>query len=123
MENDYLQMTVQNLKQWIVNTKRLFKLNKEKVLTRKITDFLPSEKVTTDNSRREGKLKNNTITRNTLEITRQNNRAKIIGTDNSNHHFIDQINNNKQPNDRTNHTITETVPNLLHINISTGTIK
>ena len=114
-------MTVQNLKQWIVNTKRLFKLNKEKVLTRKITDFLP--RVTTDNSRREGKLKNNTITRNTLEITRQNNRAKIIGTDNSNHHFIDQINNNKQPNDRTNHTITETVPNLLYINISTGTIK
>ena len=38
-EKEYRKIPVQKLKQWIKNTKRFFKMNKEKLNDRKITDF------------------------------------------------------------------------------------
>ena len=52
-----------------MNTKRLFKSNKGKGLTRKITDFFTTRKVTTKQSRNEENI-TNTIERNIIDGTR-----------------------------------------------------
>ena len=57
--DEFVKLPVRNLKQWVANTKNMFKLNKtnNNYGTRKITDYFEKGKKTTENELTDLELK------------------------------------------------------------------